>query len=85
MNSPESVASTGAATGATAGATGVDPAVGPERVPAGVTPVITDLYFYPVKSCRGVRMTEAVIEGEKMRQALQMARWLLAVKAGAAS
>ena len=61
MNSPESVASTGAATGATAGATGVDPAVGPERVPAGVTPVITDLYFYPVKSCRGVRMTEAAL------------------------
>lgn len=33
----------------------------PERVPAEVTPVITDLFFYPVKSCRGIRVEEAAL------------------------
>lgn len=36
-------------------------APGAELAPADVTPVITDLYFYPVKSCRGVRVTEAAL------------------------
>ena len=34
---------------------------GVELVPAGTSPVITDLYYYPVKSCRGIRVTEAAL------------------------
>lgn len=49
MNPSDSAATTGADAG------------GADTVPADVTPVITDLYFYPVKSCRGVRVTEAAL------------------------
>jgi len=35
--------------------TSTDPA------PADVTPVITDLYLYPVKSCRGIRVADAAL------------------------
>lgn len=32
-----------------------------ELVPADVSPTITDLYFYPVKSCCGIRVKEAAL------------------------
>lgn len=33
----------------------------PETVDAGVTPVVTDLFLYPVKSCRGIRVPDAAL------------------------
>lgn len=49
MNPSESAVPTGGAKAAS------------ETVAADVHPVITDLYFYPVKSCRGVRVNEAAL------------------------